>query len=266
MIPPRALAASAAARATQTRLAARAAAPLAARPLRAAAHLLALLEAPEQRRHGAHVHGAADDVEDVVEDARDLEEHHADVLRAERHRDVEQLLDGHGVGVLARHHADVVEAVHVGQRLQVGLVLDQLLRAAVQQADVRVGLLDHLAVKLHDEAQHAVRRRVLRPEVQREALSRGACDGAGTGAAAERRQGAARDEARASARGRASARARGRGSEASVCGARRRRARHTLTASSATAASTPMHACTIFMLFDNRSKKKVKFWNFTHSF
>jgi len=38
---------------------------------------------------------------------------------------------------------------------------------SVQQADVRVGALDHLAVELQHQAQHAVRRRVLRAEVER---------------------------------------------------------------------------------------------------
>ena len=37
----------------------------------------------------------------------------------------------------------------------------------MQQADVRVGALDHLAVQLEHQAQHAVRRRMLRAEVQR---------------------------------------------------------------------------------------------------
>ena len=36
---------------------------------------------------------------------------------------------------------------------------------AMQQADVRIGALDHLAVQLQHQAQHAVRRRVLRPKV-----------------------------------------------------------------------------------------------------
>jgi hypothetical protein len=48
-----------------------------------------------------------------------------------------------------------------------GLALGQLLGGAVQQADVRVGPLDDLAVQLQHQAQHAVRRRVLRAEVQR---------------------------------------------------------------------------------------------------
>jgi hypothetical protein len=44
-------------------------------------------------------------------------------------------------------------------------VLDQLLGAAVQEADVRIDALDHLAVQLQHQAQHTVRRRMLGTEV-----------------------------------------------------------------------------------------------------
>jgi hypothetical protein len=50
--------------------------------------------------------------------------------------------------VLLVHGRDVVEPVEVADRLQVGLVLDQLLGAAVEEADVRVDALDDLAVQL----------------------------------------------------------------------------------------------------------------------
>jgi hypothetical protein len=60
---------------------------------------------------------------------------------------------------------DIVQPVHVGQRLQIGLVLGQLLGGAVQQADMRVGALDHLAVQLQHQPQHAVRGRMLRAKI-----------------------------------------------------------------------------------------------------
>ena len=68
---------------------------------------------------------------------------------------------------------DIVEPVEIRDRLQIGLVLDQLFGAAMQKPDMRIDALDHLAVEFEHEAQHAVRRRMLRPEVDREiALSR----------------------------------------------------------------------------------------------
>ena len=68
--------------------------------------------------------------------------------------------------MLVAHHRHIVETVHVGQRLDVGLVLGQLFSGTVQQADVRVGTLDHFAVQLQHQAQHAVGRRVLGTEVE----------------------------------------------------------------------------------------------------
>ncbi len=128
--------------------------------------VFALAEGVQEHRHGADVERMRAKRHQVIQDARDLVEHDADVLRAQRHFDAEQLLDRHHVGVLVAHHRHVVEAVHVGNRLQVGLLLGQLLGGAVQQADVRIGALDDFAVQLQHQAQHAVRGRVLRAEVQ----------------------------------------------------------------------------------------------------
>ena len=51
------------------------------------------------------------------------------------------------------HRRDVVEPVEVGQRLQVSLVLDQLLGPAMEQTDMRIDALNDLAVELEHEAQ-----------------------------------------------------------------------------------------------------------------
>ena len=44
-------------------------------------------------------------------------------------------------------------------------MLDQLLGATVEQPNVRVDALDQLAIQLQHEAEHAVCRRMLRPEI-----------------------------------------------------------------------------------------------------
>src|SRR5262249_24327877 len=71
-------------------------------------------------------------------------------------------------GVLLAHRRDVVETVEIRDCLQIGLVLDELLGAAVQQSDMRVGSLNDLAVHLEHEPHDAVRRPVLRAEIHRE--------------------------------------------------------------------------------------------------
>ena len=99
--------------------------------------LLALLEAPQRRGERADVHGLGGDVEEVRQQAADLGVEHADELGALRHLELQQLLAGKAEGVLLVHRRHVVEPVEVADGLHVGLVLDQLLGAAVQQTDVR---------------------------------------------------------------------------------------------------------------------------------
>ncbi len=70
--------------------------------------------------------------------------------------------------MLLVHRRDVIQPVEIRQDLKIGFGLDQLLGAAVQQADMRVDALDGLAVKLEHKAQHAVRGRMLRAEVDGE--------------------------------------------------------------------------------------------------
>ena len=127
--------------------------------------VFALAEAEQEHGHRADVEAVRAQPHQVIEDARDLVEHHADVTGPRRRRDAEQLLDREHVGVLVAHHRHVVEPVHVADRLVEGLGLGELLGAPMQQAHVRIGLLDGLAVHLQHQAQHAVRRRVLRTEV-----------------------------------------------------------------------------------------------------
>ena len=130
--------------------------------------LFAFFEAPGRQGPGADVHGLGGDVQDVVEDAADLAIEHPDDRAPARDLDVQQLLDGQAEGVLLVHRADIVEPVEIRDVLEVGPGLHQLFGAAVQQADVRVDPLDHLAVQLQHHAQHAVRGRMLRAEVERE--------------------------------------------------------------------------------------------------
>ncbi len=70
--------------------------------------------------------------------------------------------------MLLIHRRDVIEPVEIRHVLQIGARLHQLLGAAMQQADMRIDALDDFAVQLQHKAQHAVRRRMLRPEVDGE--------------------------------------------------------------------------------------------------
>ena len=77
-------------------------------------------------------------------------------------------LDRQRVRVLLIHRRDIVEPIEIGHVLQVCPRLHEFFGAAMQQADMRVDPLDHLAVELEHQAQHAMRRRMLGSEVDRE--------------------------------------------------------------------------------------------------
>ena len=140
----------------------------AASPLIEAHQLLALFKTPQERGHRAHVDGKGGQVQKVVQNAADLAIENTDILRAARNLDADGALDGQRPGMLLVHRRDIVQPVEIGQRLKIGLVLDQLLGAAMQQPDMRVRTLDHLAVHLQNKAKNAVRRRVLRAEIHRD--------------------------------------------------------------------------------------------------
>ena len=67
---------------------------------------------------------------------------------------------------LVVERADPVVAVHQHQHLARVAVLGELLGRPVHVADHRLGARDDLAVELEHHAEHAVRRRVLRPDVE----------------------------------------------------------------------------------------------------
>ena len=67
--------------------------------------------------------------------------------------------------MLLVHRRHVIKPVEIRDRLQIGLVLDQLFGAAVKQADMRIDARDDLAVELEHEAQNAMGCRMLRPEI-----------------------------------------------------------------------------------------------------
>jgi hypothetical protein len=75
--------------------------------------------------------------------------------------------------VLLVHGRDIIKPVEVRQSLQIGLGFDQLFDPAMEQADVRVDPNDNFSVQFDHEPKHAMRRRMLRPKVDREIPHRG---------------------------------------------------------------------------------------------
>src|SRR4030095_7544422 len=103
-------------------------------------------------------------------DAVELDGQHAAVLAALRHLDAADLLRGHRPALVAGHRGDVVDTVRVRHEAVPAHLLRDLLDRAMEVPDVRYRLLHDLAVGTDDEAQHAVRRRVLRAHAERHVL------------------------------------------------------------------------------------------------
>ena len=96
---------------------------------------------------------------------------HAQHLAALGDLDAEQPLGAERERDVVARRVEIVLAVGPRDDLIVLAVLADLLEAAVQVADVRNAAHDRLAVELEHEAQHAVRRRVLRPDVDEHVLA-----------------------------------------------------------------------------------------------
>ena len=92
------------------------------------------------------------------------------VLTARRDVELQQRLDR----AAERHRVEVVaQVVHPldhRDHLPVGLVLGGLLDPGVDVADDRLDVADDLALKRCQQAQHAVGRRVVGPDVERQQL------------------------------------------------------------------------------------------------
>jgi hypothetical protein len=128
--------------------------------------LVALDEAVQDRRQAAQVQGQEAHEEGVAGDAEQLAREDADVLRPARHLHVHELLEREDRRPLLEERADVLERVHLVDDVVVVRVLADLLDAAVEVAQDRVHVHDLLARELQDEAQDAVRGRVVRADVE----------------------------------------------------------------------------------------------------
>ena len=162
--------------------------------------LLALLERPQERRERADVDAGRAEPDEVRDDARQLARHHPQHLAPLGDLDPEQPLRAERERDVVAGRVEIILAVGPRDDLIVLPVLADLLEAAVQVADVRDAAHDRLAVELEHQAQHAVRRRMLRPDVDEHVLAleigldrRRRVDGDGVARSRRRRAGRAAD-------------------------------------------------------------------------
>jgi hypothetical protein len=131
---------------------------------------LALAPAVEHDRDGTELEAGRRQPDEVRGDPLELHQQHAHDGRARRHLDAEQLLDAEAVDRLVEEVGEVVHPRDVGDALRPVAVLEVLLDARVQVADDDPVGHHRLALELEHHAEHAVRRRVLRPHVEDDAL------------------------------------------------------------------------------------------------
>ena len=128
----------------------------------------ALFKAPERRRQGTDIHGLRRDIQQMRQKPPDFRKQDPDQLRPPWHGNPQKFLNRKRVSMLLIHRRDIIEPVKIRHRLQIRLRLDQLLRAAMKQSDMRINALDDLAIKLQHKTQHAMGRRMLRSEIDTE--------------------------------------------------------------------------------------------------
>ncbi len=129
-------------------------------------HMLAIGEHVEDGRQGAQVLGEGAVEDQVRGDPEQLGHHDPDHFRPVRHLDARQHLHGQQIGQVVHDAAEVIDAVRVGDVRVPGLAFAHLFGAAMVKADLRHDVHDFLVVQLGHQPQHAVRARMLRPDVQ----------------------------------------------------------------------------------------------------
>src|ERR1019366_2979890 len=102
----------------------------------------------------------------------DLAKEHSDELRSLWKLEAKQFLRRETEGVLLIHRRDIIQPVEIWQRLQVGLVLDELLGAAMQKPDMGIDASHHFAVQFKHESEHTVSSRMHWSEIYGEVAFR----------------------------------------------------------------------------------------------
>ena len=140
--------------------------PRAGNPLKKVVERLAFAEGVKEHRHRAQFQGMGPQPEQMAGNARQFAENRAQELAAFGNFDAEQFLHRADIGEVVGHRREVIESVGIGDEFVVGFGLGQLFLAAVQVADGWPQGAHGFAFQVQHQAQHAVRRGVLRPHVK----------------------------------------------------------------------------------------------------
>jgi hypothetical protein len=101
----------------------------------------------------------------MVQNPGEFSKQSANPLCSLRDVDIQQFLYRQREALLVGHHADVVETIKVRESLQIRAILNELLGAAMQQANMGIGSHNLFAIEFQNQPQHAVGSGMLRPEI-----------------------------------------------------------------------------------------------------
>src|SRR5450830_646975 len=119
--------------------------------------IFTLSESVQEYSHRTNIQCMRTQPEQVVEDTSNLIEHDTDILRANRHFNTHELFNRHHICMLVGHHGHIIQTIHIGHRLQISTILSELFSGSMQETDMRVSALNHFAIKLQHQTQHAMR-------------------------------------------------------------------------------------------------------------
>ena len=123
-------------------------------------------KAVKKRRQRADIQRVRPQPQQVAGDPLQLRQNRAHHTRARRRFGAQQFFHRLAVAQPVRNRRHVIHAVHVRRKLLVAAMLRDFLHAAMQVADDALRPDHALAIQFQLHAQHAVRRRMLRPHVQ----------------------------------------------------------------------------------------------------
>ena len=99
-------------------------------------------------------------------DAIEFRKDRTQVVSARRNRKTHHVLNRLNPHQAIRYRGNVIESIPVGRNHRVHAILGNFLHTTMQVADIAIKIDNRLAVELQDDAEHTVRRRMLRPHVE----------------------------------------------------------------------------------------------------
>ena len=137
----------------------------AARLLEQVEDLFPFAKRVEERAERAEVEAVGAHAHEMAGNPAELRDQHAKMAGLLAHLVLHELLDGERPAEIHVHRRQIVHPVGVGNPLAGREVFADLLRAAVEVADVGLHLRHDFAIGAEHEPEHAVRARMLRPHV-----------------------------------------------------------------------------------------------------